>query len=84
MILLAIASSVFFQKHYSHPHIDEVAKRGADKENSLCCNMLAQFYRYGVGCSKDLAKTKEYERKAKELKSQSKVSAKSPSVGGML
>ncbi len=32
MILLAIASSVFFKKHYTHPHIDEVEKRGSDKE----------------------------------------------------
>ncbi len=31
MILLAIASSAFFKKHYTHPHIDEVEKRGADK-----------------------------------------------------
>ncbi|MBQ9302219.1 DUF819 family protein [Butyrivibrio sp.] len=31
MILLGIASSAFFKRHYSHPHIDEVERAGSDK-----------------------------------------------------
>lgn len=47
-------------------------KKGADKESDLCCEMLAIFYKHGIGCSKDMAKSKEYERKSKELRTQSK------------
>ncbi|MBE5826661.1 MAG: DUF819 family protein [Butyrivibrio sp.] len=34
MILLAIASSSFFKKHYTHPHIDDVEKAGAGKDGT--------------------------------------------------
>lgn len=32
MILLGIASSTFFKRHFTHPHIDEVEKAGFDKK----------------------------------------------------
>ncbi len=35
LILLGIAGSAFFRKHYSHPHIDEVASRGKGDTETL-------------------------------------------------
>ncbi|WP_024865607.1 DUF819 family protein [Butyrivibrio sp. FCS014] len=57
MILLAIASSVFFQKHYSHPHIDEVAKRGADKEGET---LAASYWERHDISLKDIAASLAY------------------------
>ncbi len=35
MVLLGIAGSLFFRKHYKHPHIDEVASKGKGDTETL-------------------------------------------------
>ena len=35
LVLLGIAGSAFFRKHYTHPHIDEVASRGKGDTETL-------------------------------------------------
>lgn len=42
MVLLGIAGSAFFRKHYSHPHIDEVLSRG---ESGGDKTLAAQYWK---------------------------------------
>ena len=57
MILLAIASSAFFKRHYSHPHIDEVEKRGLDKEGET---LAASYWERHDISLKDIAASLAY------------------------
>jgi len=42
-------------------------KKGADLGSSNCCEMLSIYYKLGIGCLKDMKKSEEYAKKAKEL-----------------
>lgn len=42
-------------------------KKGADLGSSNCCEMLSIYYKSGIGCFKDMEKSEEYAKKAKEL-----------------
>lgn len=42
-------------------------KKGADLGSSNCCDMLSIYYKAGIGCLKDMEKSEEYAKKAKEL-----------------
>lgn len=55
---------------YGYPKDENISfsylKKGADLGNANCCEMLSIYYKYGVGCSKDIKQSKEYAKKAKE------------------
>ena len=52
MILLAIASSVWFRKRYSHPHIDEMQERGNSGEGET---LAARYWGRSDVSLKDIA-----------------------------
>ena len=57
MILLGIASSVFFRKHFTHPHIDEVEKSGAGKAGET---LAASYWERHDISLKDIAASLAY------------------------
>ena len=57
MILLAIASSALFKRYYSHPHIDEVEKTGADKAGET---LAASYWERHDISLKDIAASLAY------------------------
>ncbi|SDB34978.1 DUF819 domain-containing protein [Butyrivibrio sp. INlla16] len=57
MILLGIASSAFFKKHYTHPHIDEVEKAGSDKAGET---LAASYWERHDISLKDIAASLAY------------------------
>ena len=57
MILLGIASSVFFRKHFTHPHIDEVEKSGAGKTGET---LAASYWERHDISLKDIAASLAY------------------------
>lgn len=42
-------------------------KKGADLDSPECCNILSLFYKGGIGCKKDMAKSREYQEKYRSL-----------------
>ena len=42
-------------------------KKGADLGDPHCCDLLSIYYKAGIGCFKDIKKSEEYAKKAKEL-----------------
>ena len=57
MVLLAIASSAWFRKHYSHPHIDEVLEGGNKDEGET---LAAQYWGREEISLKDIAAALAY------------------------